>query len=282
MIGPPAGPWHPPRLWRGAQVAARVLMAVLARLRVTGEVPRGPLVLAANHISPFDPVALTAACRTRRVAPRFLATAGLFEAPIVGAVMRSWGHIPVHRGTAAVTRALADAGRALAVGSVVLVYPEGGIGLDPGMWPERGRTGTARLALSASVPVVPVAQWGAHEVVPYSAPRGLWRALPRTVWRRPVVRVHFGDPVDLSDLDGDRPGSAQRATDRIMAAITRELVRLRPAEPDRPRHHDPTRPVRPPRTMAPREFRRHPAADPERYRRRPAADPGGGRCPGSS
>jgi 1-acyl-sn-glycerol-3-phosphate acyltransferase len=236
-------------LWRATQVAARALVALLARLRVTGELPAhlraGPLILAANHISPFDPIALAAACRTRRVAPRFLATGGLFGNPVLGPVMRHWGHLPVHRGTPAATRALPAAAGALADGSAVLVYPEGRIGLDPGMWPQRGRTGVGRLALATGAPVVPVAQWGAHEVVPYSAPRGLLRALPGTVRRRPVVRVRFGAPVDLSDLRDGSPGHARRATDRIVSAITANLVPLRPEEPDRPRHLDPTRPSRP-------------------------------------
>jgi 1-acyl-sn-glycerol-3-phosphate acyltransferase len=189
---------------------------------------------------------MAAACRVRRIPPRFLATGGLFRAPIVGPVMRHWGHIPVHRGSSSVTQALPDATQALAAGSVVLVYPEGGIGLDPGMWPERGKTGTARLALSTGATVVPVAQWGAHEVVPYSTPRGLLRALPKTLWRRPVIQVRFGEPVDLSDLRGHEPRDAQRATDRIMAAITRTLSELRADEPDRPRRIDPTRPIRAP------------------------------------
>lgn len=245
MPEPAREPWRAPLLWRAALVAARALVAVLARLRVTGDIPprlrSGPLILAANHISPVDPVAMAAACRVRRITPRFLATGGLFRAPIVGPVMRHWGHIPVHRGTSSVTRALPDAAQALAAGSVVLVYPEGGIGLDPGMWPERGKTGTARLALATGATVVPVAQWGAHEVVPYSAPRGLLRALPRTLRRRPVVRVGFGEPVDLSGLT---PRQALVATERIMAAITRTLAPLRAEEPDRPRHLDPSRPVR--------------------------------------
>ena len=60
----------------------------VARLRVTGDVPEhlrnGPLILAANHISPFDPVVLAAACRVRRLAPRIMATGGIFRAPVVG------------------------------------------------------------------------------------------------------------------------------------------------------------------------------------------------------
>jgi 1-acyl-sn-glycerol-3-phosphate acyltransferase len=243
----PTRPWRPPLLWRFLQALARVVVGLVARLRVTGDVPaqlrRGPLILAANHLSPFDPIVMTAACRVRRVAPRIMATGGLFRAPVVGAVMRACGHIRVERGSAAVTHALADAARAVATGSVVLVYPEGRMGLDPGMWPERGKTGTARLALASGATVVPVAQWGAHQVVPYAAPSGLLRAIGRALVRRPVIGVHFGPPVDLSGLHPGAPGHAQRATDRIIDGITDALVTLRPEEPHRPRYIDPTRPT---------------------------------------
>jgi 1-acyl-sn-glycerol-3-phosphate acyltransferase len=225
---------------------ARVLVALVGRLRVTGDVPdelrAGPLILAANHLSPADPIVLTAACRTRRVAPRYLATGGLFRAPVVGPVMRHWGHIPVHRGTAEVTTALPEAAAALAAGSVVLVYPEGRITLDPELWPERGRTGVARLALATGVTVVPVAQWGSHELVPYSAPRGVLRTLPGVLRRRPRIRVHFGAPVELRDLNDGVTGDALRATDRVLDAITADLRRLRGDELGTPRHLDPTRP----------------------------------------
>ncbi|MGK5521352.1 lysophospholipid acyltransferase family protein [Micromonospora sp. URMC 107] len=248
--------WQPPLIWRAAQVFARVVVALLARLEVSGDVPealrRGPLILAANHISPFDPVVLAAACRSRGVAPRIMATGGLFRTPVIGAAMRRAGHLRVDRGTAAVGRALDDAAAAVSGGSVILVYPEGRIGLDPGMWPERGKTGTARLALACGAPVIPVAQWGSHEVVPYRAPKGLLRGVARALWRRPVLRVHFGAPVDLADLTQGTPGAARRATDRIIDAVTDALVPLRPDEPERPRHVDPGRP-----TDTSRSHRRH-------------------------
>ncbi|KKK07715.1 1-acyl-sn-glycerol-3-phosphate acyltransferase [Micromonospora sp. HK10] len=240
-------PWQPPLIWRAAQALARAVVGLLGRLEVTGEVPdalrRGPLILAANHISPFDPVVLAAACRARRVAPRIMATGGLFRAPVVGPLMRRAGHIRVDRGTDAVHRSLPAAAAAVSAGSVVLVYPEGRIGLDPGMWPERGKTGTARLALACGAAVVPVAQWGSHEVLPYRTPKGMLPALARAVLRRPVIRVHFGAPVPLQDLHPDTPGAARRATDRIIDALTDSLAPLRPDEPDRPRHVDPGRPV---------------------------------------
>jgi 1-acyl-sn-glycerol-3-phosphate acyltransferase len=239
-------PWHPPLTWRVLLAIGPAVLAPLCRLRVTGDVPdelrRGPLILAVNHISPFDPFVLTAASRKRRICPRIMATGGLFRAPMIGAIMRRSGHIRVDRRTATVADALATAAAAVAEGSVVAAYPEGRIGLDPDMWPERGKTGTARLALASGAAVVPVALWGSHEVLPYGVPKGLLRALLRALVRRPVVRVHFGPPVDLSDVSADRPGDAMRATDRILDAITSALVSLRADEPDRPRYVDPTRP----------------------------------------
>ncbi|SCL31774.1 1-acyl-sn-glycerol-3-phosphate acyltransferases [Micromonospora rhizosphaerae] len=238
--------WRPPLIWRAAQLLARGIVGLFARLEVTGDVPadlrRGPLILAANHISPFDPVVLAAASRARDVAPRFMATGGLFRAPVVGSAMRRAGHIRVNRGTASVHQALDDAAAAVAAGSVILVYPEGRIGLDPGMWPERGKTGAARLAFASGAPVIPVAQWGSHEVLPYrTTPQGVLRGLARALVRRPLIRVHFGDPVHLRDPG--TPGAARQAIDRIIDAITDELIPLRPDEPDRPRHVDPSRPV---------------------------------------
>lgn len=241
--------WTAPGVWRGLLLAAHAAVGATARLRVTGEVPpalrRGPLILAANHISPVDPVVMMAACRSAHVLPRIMATGGVFRTPVLGALMRASGQIRVDRRSATVARALDDAAAALREGSVVLIYPEGRIGLDPGLWPERGKTGAARLALTTGAPVIPVAQWGGHELMPYDTARMATngRALLHDLRHRPVVRVGFGAPVDLSGLAADTPGDAQRATDRIIDAITATLAPLRAGEPDRPHHRDPTRPV---------------------------------------
>ena len=78
---------------------------------------------------------MPAACHKAGIAPRILATGGLFDAPIAGAAMRAAGHIRVDRNTAHVAAALPAAAQALLGGAMVLVYPEGRIGLDPWMWP---------------------------------------------------------------------------------------------------------------------------------------------------
>ena len=235
-----------PFVWRFLLVLARIAVVPLCRLRVSGSVPeelrRGPLILAANHVSPFDPIVMTAACHKAGIAPRIMATAGLFDAPVVGAAMRAAGHIRVDRNSARVAAALPAAAEALRAGATILVYPEGRIGLDPWMWPERGKTGVARLAALADAPVLPVAQWGAHAVMPYDSPRHLLRSLLRALRHRPVVQVRFGTVVDLSPVSGTAGARAMRATRLIMAGIDDALAPLRADEMQTPHFVDVTRP----------------------------------------
>lgn len=254
--------WRVPWLWRVLLRASRLVVPLICRLRVSGAVPaelrQGPLILAANHISPVDPLMLMAACSRAGIAPRFMATAGLFQAPVAGSIMRACGHLRVDRHTAQVAEALPAAAAALQAGSVVLVYPEGRIGLDPWMWPERGKTGVARMAALSGAPVVPVAQWDAHRVLPYATPTGLARSLLRTIRQRPVVHVRFGEPVDLSGLTGTPGAQAMRATDRIVEGIAQTLAPLRADELEMPHHVDHTR------TPDMSRVRRHRSAGPHR------------------
>jgi 1-acyl-sn-glycerol-3-phosphate acyltransferase len=230
---------------------ARVVVAALCRLRITGDVPdelrRGPLILAPNHIGAFDPIVLTAACARRHIAPRIMATGDLFEAPVAGAAMRAAGHLRVDRRDANVADALDEAKVALAGPSVLLAYPEGRMTLDPGLWPERGKTGLARLAIASDVLVVPVAQWGAQLVIPWGAPWGMLGRMAWAVVHRPVVRVHFGDPIALAGV-GQGAKAVRDATDRIMDGITASLATMRPDEPRLPAWIDSVRPVSTART----------------------------------
>jgi 1-acyl-sn-glycerol-3-phosphate acyltransferase len=234
----------------------RGFVALSGRLEISGTLP-APLrdrsmLLAANHIGVFDGFVLTAACHRAGLAPRFLVAGGIMDAPVVGWAMRTSGHLRVDRRKSTVTEAFDRAAAKLRTGTVaVLVYPEGRISHDPGLWPERGKTGVARLALAAHTPVVPISQWGAHEsaywgtevVTGWADFRLVATSWLRSLPRRPTFRVHFGPVVDLDDLSVARPGDAVRARDRIMRAITAGLVPLRATEPDLPRFHDPTRPT---------------------------------------
>jgi 1-acyl-sn-glycerol-3-phosphate acyltransferase len=175
--------------------------------------------------------------------PRIMATGGIISAPVAGPLLERTGAIRFERGTELARHAVRVTEVALVQGGHVVAYPEGRVGLTADGWPERGRTGMARLALGLGVPVLPVSQWGAHEVLQYGNDWGKVRTVLRAVVRRPALKVHVGPPVTLDDLRMGRVGDANRARYRIAAAITRGLVPLRADEPDRPAFADPTRPT---------------------------------------
>jgi len=192
------------------------------------KLPRaGGVVVVANHISNVDPLALGQYLAFSGRWPRFLAKESLFRAPIVGSVVRACGQIPVQRNSAAAKDALAAAVAAVGRGEAVVVYPEGTITGDPGLWPMRGRTGAARIALQTGAPVVPVGQWGAQEIM-YG--RSLW---PPRLFPRKTLRLKTGDPVALDDLRAAPVTAAMlsEATERIMSALTDLVAELRQEQP---------------------------------------------------
>ncbi|WP_104523919.1 lysophospholipid acyltransferase family protein [Blastococcus atacamensis] len=223
------------------------LVSIFGRVEVTGSIPvelrRGPLLLAVNHIGDFDPFVVAVALHRVGVMPRIMATGGIIGAPVAGPLLERTGAIRVERGTELARHAVRVTEVALVHGGHVVAYPEGRVGLAPDLWPERGRTGMARLALGLRVPVIPVSQWGAHEVLQYGNDKGKLRTLVRALVRRPRLKVHVGPPVYFDDLEMGRVGDASRARMRIAAALTRGLRPLRADELDGPAFVDPTRPT---------------------------------------
>jgi len=216
-------------------VLLRPLLMVLTRRRWRGQehLPAGGFVLAANHISHTDPLLFAHFVHDAGYAPRYLAKASVLDLPVVGRLLRASGQIPVYRESGTAAQAYRNAVRAVGAGRSVIVYPEGTLTRDPGLWPMVGKTGAARIALESGCSVVPAAQWGAHELL---APYGRW---PR-FYPRPVNQVLVGPPVDLADLRG-RPMTTDvmaEATERIMAAIADLLGELR-GEPPPPVRFDP-------------------------------------------
>ena len=72
----------------------------------------------------------------------------------------------MYRGRGDAGLVLKAAEQALARGCCVIVYPEGTATRDPDLWPMVGKTGAARLALTTGAPVIPIAHWGAQEILP--------------------------------------------------------------------------------------------------------------------
>ena len=108
----------------------------------------------------------------------------------------------------------------------MIVYPEGTATRDPDLWPMAGKTGAARLALTTGVPVIPIAQWGAQDILPYGTKK-------LHLFPRKTVRMVAGPPVDLSAYAGQQldASTLQAATADIMADITALLAKIRPGTP---------------------------------------------------
>lgn len=186
-----------------------------ARFDIAGveNIPRrGPAIVAANHRSYFDVVAITRAVFDAGRQPRGMAKRELFDAPVVGTVFRAAGAIRVDR-HAGGANAFAEAEAALDAGEVVVVTPQGTIPrgsafFDPVLV---GRTGVARLAAASGAPVIPLGLWGTEKVWPRSS------RVPdvTAVLHPPKVQVRLGPAVE--GLDGEDPVAD---TARIMAAVS--------------------------------------------------------------
>lgn len=192
-------------------VRPELLPFVRLSVRGTEHVPaEGGVILAANHRSYFDPVAVgMAIARVGRPA-RFLGKKEVFDAPVVGEIARAMGGIRVERGSGS-DEPLVEAAHALEAGEVVVIMPQGTIPrgrafFDPVL---HGRWGTARLAAETGAPVVPVGVWGTEHVWPRSS------RLPNllNITSPPQVSVTVGPVVPLV---GDDPSADTR---RIMDAI---------------------------------------------------------------
>jgi 1-acyl-sn-glycerol-3-phosphate acyltransferase len=223
--------------WRGvSKIILRPLIPVLMKNDWHGQEnfpATGGMILAANHLSYFDVLALSLFSDHAGRYPVFLAKSSLFDIKVLGPIISKLGQLPVYRDQSDAALVLRDAEQGLRNGACVIFYPEATVTRDPDLWPMVGKSGAARLALATGVPVIPVAHWGAQNILPYGS------AVPRLLPRK-RVQVLAGPPVDLSAFR-DQPLTAQNlreATELIMADITKLLAKLRgetpPAEPFHP------------------------------------------------
>ncbi len=226
-------------MYKVAYTALIPIMGLLAKTRWEGveNLPReGAFILAPNHMSNFDPVTMGFFMADCGYQVRFLAKDSLFRVPIVGPFMRWWGMIPVVRESKEATDSLIHAREALANGDIIGIYFEGTLTRDPGFWPMKGKTGLARLALDVRVPIIPVAQWGAQDVMDRYA--GL-----KVFGRRPVLTVRVLPELDYSDIPGgseNREG-VRELTQRLQGRLGDGVAELRgeipPAIPWNMREH---------------------------------------------
>lgn len=223
-----------------AQIPLRPLVNLLTDVDIRGRenLPaEGGFLACGNHLGPFDALAYAYLMQTSGIAPRFLVKDSLLRVPVLAAMLRSTQQIPVHRGTARSGEALASARAALARGEGIMVFPEGTFSRDPEQWPMRGRLGAARLALATGVPLIPIACWGSHRLLP----DGAW--LPRP---RPRLTLWIGEPMEVDRHENETERDAEvRITDQLMRTITRMLAQIRGEEPPVTLHDPDADPYRP-------------------------------------
>ncbi len=220
----------PARFWIGvAAWTLRPVANILMRKEWLGleKLPKGQgFILCPTHCTEIDPIVVGHMLYNQNIMPHFMAKDGLFRTPLVGTVLRGARQIPVQRAGATAGRSLELAKEVLDEGGAIIVYPEGTLTRDPDLWPMRGHTGAARLALMTGAPVVPVAHWGAQEAFPRYAKRV-------HIFPRKTVRVLIGDTVDLSRFK-DSPldkATLAAATTVILDDMTALLAQLRGEEP---------------------------------------------------
>jgi 1-acyl-sn-glycerol-3-phosphate acyltransferase len=183
------------------------LIRFVFRLRARGveNLPQeGGFVLAANHLSNFDPWPLGMPLLPKRWL-RFMGKSELFWPPL-GWILRAGGAFPVRRGEGDMA-AVATAVELVRSGEIVVMFPEGTRrkkGLVKKYQP-RAHTGAARIALTADAPLVPARIAGTDRLL-----------------RLGPFEITYGPPLPLDDLrEGEPREAAQDATDRLMAEIER-------------------------------------------------------------
>jgi 1-acyl-sn-glycerol-3-phosphate acyltransferase len=196
---------RPTRTYSAIAAISWPILYGLFRLRARGRenIPTdGGFVLACNHVSSFDPWPLGLPLWPKRLL-RFMAKSELYWFPL-GKLVAGAGAFPVRRGQRD-TAAIETAVRLAREGNVVAMFPEG-TRRTKGLvkrFEARPRSGAARIALEAGVPLVPAAVKGTDRLA-----------------RLGRLRVAYGPPVEIDDLRGREVTEAARtATERLMARI---------------------------------------------------------------
>lgn len=202
-------------------ILKRVLLGPLIRLLFRPEVEglehipaEGPAILASNHLSFSDSIFLPLVV-DRRVT--FLAKSDYFtgrgiKGRLTAFFFTAVGQLPIDRSGGKASEAAIQSGLAvLERGELLGLYPEGTRSPDSRLY--RGRTGVARMALAAGVPVIPVAMIDTDKAQPTG------QIVPKIM----RIGIRIGEPLDFSryeGMEGDR-FVLRSVTDEIMYQLMR-------------------------------------------------------------
>ncbi|WJY68991.1 lysophospholipid acyltransferase family protein [Corynebacterium auris] len=218
-----AAPDHP--VESGERFYQRVVRAAKAVFRAQGthttlhgldNLPlEGGALLAINHTGWFDFIfaGMGPHLRGRRLV-RFMAKAEVFPMPVIGWLMRGMKHVPVDR--AAGASAVDAAVECLGNGALVGIFPEGTISRSFEL--SDFKTGGARIAQRAGVPLIPCVIWGSQRIWTKDLPRRLGRT------NTPVI-VRYGAPVDTEGTPEEVTGRLKEAMGALLEASREEYAR---------------------------------------------------------
>lgn len=181
----------------------RGVARILWRYRIEGSnsIPAsGPVIIASNHISFWDPVLVGLGC-PREV--HFMAKEELFRNPLLRWLISAYNAFPVRRGILD-RQGLRKAAGLLREGNVLLVFPEGTRSLTGEL--RQARPGVGYLACMSAAPVVPACIEGSNRLARHFATRS-------------PIRLSFGE--GITPGDGDSREHYQRLADSIMISIGR-------------------------------------------------------------
>jgi 1-acyl-sn-glycerol-3-phosphate acyltransferase len=197
------------------------------KIQVDGaqHIPRtGGAVLASNHASYLDFIFCGLGAQPAKRLVRFMAKKEVFDNRIAGPLMRGMHHIPVDR--QAGTAAFREAATALKSGELVGVFPEATI--SESFTIKELKSGAARMARTAKVPLIPMVVWGPHRV---------WtKGRPKTLTKRHVpVIISIGEPIEI--VKGADP---ELITVELSSRLSTLLDAAQRSYPDKPAGPDDT------------------------------------------
>jgi 1-acyl-sn-glycerol-3-phosphate acyltransferase len=202
-------------VFRAIEIATKVVVpATGSRITFEGleNVPEhGGAVIAINHTSYIDflPAALAANYRRRRM--RFMIKTEMQDVKVVSFLIKHTGTIPVDRRAGA--GAYAVAVQRLKEGELVGVYPEATISRS---FELKGfKTGAARMASEAAVPILPLIVWGAQRIWTKDHPRNLGR-------KKIPITVAVGAPVHAALTIEETNAAMREAMTRLLHKVQEE------------------------------------------------------------
>src|SRR5690606_28839643 len=171
-------------------------MKLFCRLRIENvEIvqERGEAILVSNHLAVADSffMPLMMPRRVTFLAKREYFTGTGVKGKLQKLFFTGVGQVPIDRSSGTAAQAALDTGvRLLREGKLLGIYPEGTRSPDGRLY--KGKTGVARMALEANVPVIPIAMFGTDKVNPIGS----------RMWRPHKVLVKVGKPLDFSRYEG--------------------------------------------------------------------------------